>query len=164
MTHAKVSPDGSADTSAGSDRAGDAAAVEEASLALVELTLRALSASGQLSVLQVRVLLVIQQHGPLKLGDVARLLDMSLPSASRLVTRLADDGLLLRSTPSHDRRQVQLVVSAKGRKLLNRLRANRLRGITDVLAAMPPADRTALIRGMASFAKAADDSQQPAPD
>jgi DNA-binding MarR family transcriptional regulator len=154
-----------------SEIADDAAAVEETSLALVELTLKALGeltlkASGdrQLSVLQVRVLLVIQQHGPLRLSDVAQLLDLSLPSASRLVNRLVEDGLLLRSTPSHDRRMVQLVISAKGRRVLDRLRSNRQRGIGGVLATMSAADRTALVQGLAAFHQAADQSVEPASD
>jgi len=133
----------------------DAAAVEQASLALLELTLKALSASRRLSVLQLRTLLAVDEHGPLKLADVAAMLDLSTPSASRLVTRLVEDGLMLRNTPSHDRRQVQLVVSAKGRRLLTSLRGRRQREIGGVLDAMPSDDRKALIQGLAAFAAAA---------
>lgn len=145
-------PDGLATDEAGVD---DAAAVEQASLALLELTLKALSASRQLSVLQLRVLLAVEQHGPVNLGDVASLLDLLKPSASRLVTRLVDDGLILRRTPDSDRRQVQLVVSAKGRRVLNSLRRGRQREIKAVLDAMPSRGRAALIDGLTEFSAAA---------
>lgn len=141
--------------------ASDAAAVEQASLALFELTLKALSASRQLSVLQLRVLLAVEQHGPVNLGDVAGLLDLSKPSASRLVTKLVDDGLMLRRTPQADRRQVQLVVSAKGRRQLGSLRRGRQREISEVLDAMPPGRREALIQGLTSFDAAAAEALKP---
>ncbi|GAA1599809.1 MarR family winged helix-turn-helix transcriptional regulator [Kribbella karoonensis] len=138
----------------GFESASDGAAVEQASLALVELTLKAMTAAPQLSVLQLRVLLSVERHGPLRLGEVAGLLDLSAPSASRLVARLVDDGLILRNTPPADRRQVQLVVSAKGRRLLTRLRGNRQRDIDRVLDLMSPNDRSALVQGLAAFADA----------
>ena len=149
MTQAKSSPE------SGLLPGGDAAVVEQASLALFELTLKALSASRQLSVFQLRVLFAVEQHGPVKLGDVARELDLSKPSASRLVTRLVDDGLILRRIPEADRRQVQLAVSAKGRRVLSSLRRARQREIGDVLDAMPRAGREALIDGLISFTEAA---------
>ena len=142
--------------------ASDAGLVEQASLALLELTLKALSASRQLSVLQLRVLLAVEQHGPVNLGDVAGLLDLSKPSASRLVTRLVDDGLILRRTPDTDRRQVQLAVSAKGRRMLNSLRRGRQREISAVLESMPVGGREALIHGLTSFAEAANATLAPA--
>jgi DNA-binding MarR family transcriptional regulator len=132
------------------------AVVEELSLAMVELTLKALSGSQQLSVLQTRVLLAIDRHGPVSLGELASGLDLSLPSASRLVTRLTDERLVLRKVPTHDRRLLQLTLAARGRTTLARLRSARRRELDRVLANMTPADRSALVRGLNSFAKATD--------
>ncbi|WP_165556162.1 MarR family transcriptional regulator [Kribbella pittospori] len=42
----------------------------------------------------------LDQHGPLRLSDLAGQLDVSAPSASRIINRLADDGLVLRRTPT----------------------------------------------------------------
>jgi DNA-binding MarR family transcriptional regulator len=137
-----------------------AAAVEELSLALVETTLKALSNSGQLSVLQTRVLLAVAQHGPISLGDLAASLDLSLPSASRLVTRLVDDGLLLRRVPPYDRRITHLVVSARGRRMLGRLRSARQREINRVFAELSAADRAALTQGLQAFAEASGPRRQ----
>jgi DNA-binding MarR family transcriptional regulator len=132
----------------------DAATVEDTSLALVELTLKALSASTSMSVLQVRVLLVIDQYGPLGLGALANQLEISAPSASRLVSRLVDERLILRRTPDHDRRTLELRLSAKGRRTLDRVRQARRTAIADVLTAMTAPDRRALIDGLSGFATA----------
>lgn len=123
-------------------------------MALFELTLKALSSSRQLSVLQLRTLLAVEQYGPLRLADLAILLGLSRPSASRVVTRLAADGLVLRNTASHDRREIQLAVSAKGHRLLDSLRNRRRREIGAVLDTMDPTGRSALIHGLAAFAAA----------
>jgi DNA-binding MarR family transcriptional regulator len=168
VTEAKSSPvAGGGAVPAGSrltsgDTAGDAEIVEQASLTLFELTLKALSSSRQLSMLQLRVLLAVEQHGPVNLGDVADQLDLSRPSASRLVTRLVDEGLILRRTPDADRRQVQLAVSAKGRRMLDSLRRGRQREISGVLEAMPRDGREAPIHGLMSFAAAATETLDPA--
>jgi DNA-binding MarR family transcriptional regulator len=134
---------------------GPAASVEAASLAMVELTLQALSASSQLSVLQVRVLLTVDRYQQVNLSELATALQLSRPFASRLVTRLVDDGLLLRRTHRDDRRQLLLKLSARGHRALDRLRSARQSGIREVLAAMSADDRAALTTGMASFAAAA---------
>ncbi|MBM7790203.1 MarR family transcriptional regulator [Tenggerimyces flavus] len=139
---------------AGHSLEATATVVELASLSLVELTLKALSASSTLSVLQVRALLTADQHGPISLSDLANGLDISLPSASRLTGRLVEDGLLLRRTHNHDRRLIQLKPSARGRRLLERLRNARQASIQTGLADMTDADRTALATGLASFSRA----------
>ncbi|TWD84556.1 DNA-binding MarR family transcriptional regulator [Kribbella amoyensis] len=130
--------------------------VEELSLAMAALTLKAMSASSQLPVLQLRVLLAIDRHGPVSLGELAAELDLSLPSASRLVTRLADERLVLRRVPEHDRRLLRLTLAARGRTTLARLRDARREELDQVLARMSAADRTALVRGLTSFAKASE--------
>jgi DNA-binding MarR family transcriptional regulator len=134
-----------------------AGAVEVASLALVEMTMTALAASGNLSPLQMRLLLVVDRHAPLNLSALARHLDQSIPSASRLVDRLVESGLVRRGAAPHSRREVALTLTAKGRRALGRLREIRQRAIADVLARMTATDREALVSGLTAFAAAADD-------
>jgi len=132
--------------------AASAPAVEHASIALFEVTLKALSTSPQLSVLQIRMLLMLDQHSLIRLSDLAGRLDISAPSASRVVNRLVDEGLVLRRVPDHDRRTVQLRLSAKGRRMLDRIRTARRAGIAEILERMTEDDRTALTAGLTSFA------------
>lgn len=139
-----------------STAAGEAAAVEESSLALVEMTVAALSASSQLSVLQLRVLLVVDRHGPLNLSALASSLELSVPSASRLIDRLVTAGLVRRGVAAHSRREVQLVVTPKGRRALGELRARRQRAIAAVLDGMSAQERADLVSGLEAFARAAE--------
>ncbi|MGZ4610757.1 MAG: MarR family winged helix-turn-helix transcriptional regulator [Actinomycetes bacterium] len=138
------------------DAEQQAVSVEEASLALVEMTLGALAASGEVSTLQLRVLLVVDRHAPLNLSSLATRLDLSVPSASRLVDRLVDAGLVARGVAAHSRREVALSLTAKGRRALAQLRRSRERAIGQVLGEMAPRDRDALVAGLHAFARAAD--------
>lgn len=141
----------------GSGSSSDAAVIEGASLALAEMTIAALSSSpGGLSALQMRVLLAVERHGPLNLSAMARRLDVSVPSASRLVDRLVDAGLLTRGVAAHSRREVALTVSPKGRRSLTALRRRREAAINKVLGKMSDQDRSALLVGLRAFADEAD--------
>ena len=135
-----------------------AAAVEEASLALVEMTLSGLAKAKDVSTLQLRMLLVVDRHSPLNLSALAEHLDLSVPSASRLVDRMVEAGLVRRSTAEHSRREVALGLTLRGRRALEALRRERREAITQVLQQMAATDRDALVAGLASFATAADEA------
>jgi DNA-binding MarR family transcriptional regulator len=144
-------------TVAPSQPSDDAAAVEEASLALLEMTMTALAGARGVSPLQMRLLLVVDRYAPLNLSALAAHLDTSVPSASRLVDRLVEAGLVARGPAAHSRREVALTLTARGKRSLSRLRQVRERGIADVMARMSVDDRTALVSGLTAFAVAADD-------
>jgi DNA-binding MarR family transcriptional regulator len=134
----------------------EASAVEEASLALVEMTLAALTSVPGMSVLQLRLLLVVDRHPPLNLSTLAGQLDLSLSSASRLVDRLVEADLLHREVAEHSRREVVLALTAQGRRAIGRLRRQRQLAIALVLAEMRHGDRVALVSGLSAFATTAD--------
>ncbi|RJQ82360.1 MarR family transcriptional regulator [Pseudonocardiaceae bacterium YIM PH 21723] len=71
---------------------------------------------------QAEVLRVLQDHGPLPLNGLGELLVCeSGGSPSRLVARLAEVGLLHREVAEHDRRHVELSLTADGRRLADRI-------------------------------------------
>jgi len=119
--------------------------------------MEALAGTRDLSLLQMRLLLVVDRHAPLNLSALAERLDQSIPSASRLVDRLVDAGLVRRMPAPHSRREIALTLTGKGSRALSRLRQIRERAIADVLSRMTPADRLALVSGLTAFATAADD-------
>jgi DNA-binding MarR family transcriptional regulator len=143
---------------AGAPAAGrdDAVVVEETSLALVELTLAAIASGTGPSTLQLRLLVVLDRHSPLNLGTLAEHLEVSTPSASRLVDRMVEAGLVRREAAAHSRREVSLAVTAQGRRALTSMRRARRRAIGTVLDRMTAADRRALVAGLDAFARAAD--------
>ncbi|MFF0308764.1 MarR family winged helix-turn-helix transcriptional regulator [Streptosporangium sp. NPDC004379] len=135
--------------------------VEEASLALVEMTLNAVAEDSDLSVTQLRVLLAVDRHGPLNLSALAAHLAMSVSAAGRLVARLDDAGLLTRLLAPHSRREISIGVTEAGRRAIGRLRAARRRRIAAALTRLPPGTRQALAGALTEFTAAARTGEEP---
>src|SRR6476659_6529981 len=68
-----------------------------------------------LTVVQHRVLLLIEEAGTLSVNDVAARLGVDQSNASRHCTRLAALGLIRRTRAAHDRRAVDLRLTGSGR-------------------------------------------------
>jgi DNA-binding MarR family transcriptional regulator len=142
------------DLAAGDDLDDASRRVEEASLALVEMTLNAIVEEGDISVTQLRVLLAVDRYGPLNLSALAARLGTSISSAGRLVARLDTAGLLTRLISLHSRREITIEVAPLGRQTIQRLRATRRRHIASVLTRLPPGTRGTLARVLHEFAAA----------
>ncbi|MEU7886650.1 MarR family transcriptional regulator [Microbispora bryophytorum] len=134
----------------------DAWSVEDASLALVEMTLNAVVRGSDLSVTQLRVLLAVDRHGPLNLSGLAALLGMSVSAAGRLVARLHTAGLLTRLLSPHSRREVSIDVTETGRRSLERIRAARRGQIATALRRLPPGSRRTLAQTLRELTGAAE--------
>ena len=65
-----------------------------------------------------RVLRVLQESGPLELGQVAAEACLLLPSLTRMVPPMVTEGLIARHTPPQDRRKVILTITATGEALI----------------------------------------------
>jgi DNA-binding MarR family transcriptional regulator len=132
------------------------AAVDEASQALLAV-LDGVRERAQtvLSVSQLRALQAVERDEGLNLGALADTLGMLLSSASRLSDRLVATGMIERTTGTADRREVSLRLTAYGRKVLTDLRSDRQRRLEQVLAAMAPSARAALLRGLREFSRVA---------
>jgi DNA-binding MarR family transcriptional regulator len=74
---------------------------------------------------QADALTVIAEAGPVSLRELGDLLIAESGHPSRLVDRLVAVGLVRRSTSDDDRRRVELVVSAKGRRVVRAIEAAR---------------------------------------
>ncbi|HEX4815425.1 MAG TPA: MarR family transcriptional regulator [Nonomuraea sp.] len=137
--------------------------VEDASLALVEMTLNAIARHGELSVTRLRVLLAVDRHGPLNLSALAAHLAMSVSAAGRLVARLDEAGLLARVPAPHSRREVSIDTTDAGRRHLRRLRDIRRRHLAAALERMPASARRDLADRLRDLTLAAT-GPPPAPD
>ena len=105
---------------------------------------------------QLRALLALDRYGPLNLVGLAQELGALPSSASRLCDRLEAAGLLRRGVNEASRREIEVSLSRDGRALLDRLATSRRNQLGIVLEAMTPADRTALMTGLETFALAAE--------
>jgi DNA-binding MarR family transcriptional regulator len=100
------------------------------------------------STVQLRALTVLSDRPGCNLGTLAEGMAVALSTASRLVERLVTAELVDRRTSDTNRREVALLLTGHGRRTLDRYDAIRLDGLHSRLAALPPADRAAVLRGM----------------
>jgi DNA-binding MarR family transcriptional regulator len=106
---------------------------------------------------QLRALVVVDRHVSINLMSLADELG-SIPSVtSRLCDRLQAAGLLDRVAGADDRREVMLQLSKDGRRLLRQFRRERQADLKQVLDAMTPRGRSALLTGLSGFYSAATD-------
>lgn len=66
---------------------------------------------GELSMAQSLAMMAVKDHGPLSINELAGLLAVSAPSASAMVERLVERGVLRREPDPADRRRVQVRLS-----------------------------------------------------
>lgn len=109
----------------------------------------------ELSLTAAATLTTLRRSGPVRLTDLAVAEGVSQPSMTALVARLADAGLVERTTDPADRRAVLSTLTPAGAELLDRRRAARaerlagpLQHLTDdevrtVTAALPALARLA---------------------
>ncbi len=66
-----------------------------------------------------RVLRVLQESGPMELSAVAQAACLLLPSLTRMVRPLEEEGLIRREVPPEDRRKVVIAVTPAGEALIH---------------------------------------------
>jgi DNA-binding MarR family transcriptional regulator len=133
---------------AGRPETGESALGELAARLRVAITrtARRLRQEGgtDLSPSQTAALVTIERHGPLTPSELAQLERVRRPTATRIVSLLAGEGLVARTADPADRRSFVVAATPKGVALLRRLRtrknaylARRLRRLdADELAAL----------------------------
>lgn len=105
----------------------------------------------RLSSHQLNALTAVRQRSELNLTALAETLGIALPAASRLCDRLEAAGLLERVIHPRNRRELQLRVTAHGRRALAQIAERRSARLAEVLAAMTPAQQAALEDGLHAF-------------
>ncbi|MEH1015893.1 MarR family transcriptional regulator [Micromonospora sp. CPCC 206060] len=118
-------------------------------------------ATSRLSGSQLRAVMTVEQHDGINLRRLAQSLGMLLSSASRLCDRLVAAGMLEREPGRTDRREISLHLTEAARELLQEQRAERRRRLTEVLQAMSPDGRQALLRGLSEFEEVTREVAEP---
>jgi DNA-binding MarR family transcriptional regulator len=81
---------------------------------------------------------------PRRMGELATLSGVRLPSATDQVTRLERDGLVVRRKDPNELRAVIVTLTEEGHELLARVNAQRDKRLAERLAQLSDAERTAL--------------------
>ncbi len=114
---------------------------------------------------QLKIMLILYLHGPARMSDIAAGLEVTLPTSTSLVDRLVEKNFVVRENQTDDRRVVLCRLSETGqkaiagiwastgtnsRKLLEALDVEKLKLFVEVLEAMlqiPAANQNAVTTG-----------------
>lgn len=113
-------------------------------LAIGRVNRRLRLATNDLPPLQLSVLVTLEQHGPLRLGEVARHEAVSPPTITRVLAALERRGLVDRATVPGDARSVRISLSAAGAASLASVRSERAALLGARLARLNAEQRHAL--------------------
>lgn len=131
-------------------------AVMLAARVLVAVTAQSVaSVEDQVTLPQLRVLVMIASRGPQNLASVAQGLGVHSSNATRTCDKLVDASLIHRSDDPADRRNLVLRLTASGWQLVQTMTEHRRTAIENVLAKMPPQLRNDLAPALLAFAEAA---------
>ena len=135
-------------------------AVVRASRALVGITVRALaSVSDEVTLPQLRTLVVLSLQGPQAVSALAERLDVHASTMTRMCNRLVARGLVVRTPSAVDRREVVIELTTPGQGLVDEVMDKRRREIDSVVRRMPADDRERIVKTLDMFSHAADGSE-----
>jgi DNA-binding MarR family transcriptional regulator len=134
-------------------------AVVRASRALVGITVRALaSVSDEVTLPQLRTLVVVSLQGPQTVSALADRLDVHASTMTRMCSRLVARGQVVRKPSALDRREVVIELTPQGQGLVDEVMDKRRREINAIVQRMAPDDRDRVVSSLELFAQAADES------
>lgn len=125
-----------------------AGAVHSAAIRLLRSVRHVDQASG-LSPARLSALMVLVFAGPLTVGRLAAAEGVRSPTMTGIVNGLAAEGLVDRRTASRDNREVEVIVTPKGRRLLNAARRRRVEAVAELLKPLSPPEREQLALAVA---------------
>lgn len=105
----------------------------------------------EVSLPQLHLLMVLQQDGPITVSELAHLLHVSAPSASAILDRMEERGLVHRVRDLADRRVVHIEMADHGRSVVEELTWMRQDQLQRLLGAMTEEELRALIGGVAAM-------------
>ncbi|MFH1152893.1 MAG: MarR family transcriptional regulator [Pseudomonadota bacterium] len=91
-----------------------------------------------LSMSQFHMLMLIRSQGTVCVKDLSRYLCVSPPSASAMVERLVDKGLLVRTQSREDRRRVEISLSEKALDIMNEVEQRTFVTFVDLVEKLGP--------------------------
>lgn len=110
-----------------------------------------------LSMGQLKAMLALQAHGPQSVGRLGDALGIAEPSASLLVDKLAEKGLVVRERDADDRRRMIVTPTPTGRDVIGRLQRSRDERLVELLTGLEDDELRSLshaLRGLARVAAA----------
>ena len=103
---------------------------------------------GSLSLIHLHVLTMLEADGPIPMSKLADRLDVSVASATGIITRMEERGLVERRHGETDRRVVLVGLTSNGTAVFRDLGEERRKGLRSLLERLTKDDLEALLAGM----------------
>src|SRR3954466_8591748 len=101
-------------------------------------------AVGDLTLSQISALVSLEQHGPLRAGDLAARESVSAPTMTRILAVLEERGFVEREVDPSDRRASSVALTGAGESVLTTMRRERTAFLADRLAHLDDDERRRL--------------------
>ena len=130
-------------------------AVLSASRVLVAVAARSLADPGEeVTLTQYRTLVVLASCGPQNLSGLAEAVGVTPATATRMCDRLVRKKLVRRRTERDDRRQLRVMLTTKGRSLVDDVTDRRRKEIARIMNEIPAAELAVLVHALGRLASA----------
>lgn len=140
-------------------------AVLTASRLLVAVSARSLAAVEEtLTLPQLRLVVLLDSRGAMSLTALADRLEVNPSTAKRMIDRLVASGMVARAPSPTSRREVVVVASEEGRRVVREVMARRRAEIGTIVARMPEHLRHGLVEALTAFAEAGGEPRWSARD
>ena len=110
--------------------------------------------AGSLSIVHLHVLSILESDAPLPMGKLAEALDVSIASATGIIDRMEQRGLVERGQQADDRRIVLVEPTVAGLAVFSDLDTHRRMGVSKLLERMTDAELAALLKGLRAMTAA----------
>ena len=107
---------------------------------------------------QLKVVLLLFMNGPVRMSDIAYALDVSLATATGVIDRLVEREIVLRENHPDDRRVVLCRLSEKGQKLIGGLWQLARDRLKELLGAIEPVRLRLVIEALEALLQAGVDT------
>jgi DNA-binding MarR family transcriptional regulator len=118
--------------------------------------LRPTVAGSGLTASQISVLFTIVRFGPIGLSELATIEGLNPTMLSRITAQLCHSGLILREADSGDRRSANVVATAAGRRIRERIHRERTRALSAHVEQLDSHQRRALWDALSVLEELAD--------
>ncbi len=95
---------------------------------------------------QFHLLLNTKMHGKTRVTDLSEMMMVSKPTASRMINTLCDKGMVRKIADERDRRLVFLVLTSKGRRVVEEKQARQVELLARALGKMPAEETRAFLK------------------
>jgi DNA-binding MarR family transcriptional regulator len=111
--------------------------------------------------LQLSAMVTVEEHGPLRLSELARREAVSVPTMSRVLAALDDQGLVVRTPDPQDARGVLVTLSGDGERRLAAVRSHRTALVARRLARLDAEQRALLQAALPALEALLVDEDEP---